>query len=758
MKAFIKIPVFVAACFVAGMVSCRVKKFIPEGELLYTGSKIDLKAETKVWHLSEVEDELETVMMPEPNSKILGIRLGLLAHYKAQRKHPGLYYRFINKKIGEEPVYMSDVNPLRVEELMNNRLENRGFFRSDISSIEKKGKHAGLVRYRVRVREPYTINSYQLDSGTLPIYNDISEYMKRSGFVKPGARFDLERFKAERGRIDLFLKNKGYYNFNADFLIFEADTNGLADKSVDLFLRLKKDVPHKSVIPYEVTSINVFPHYSLNEGVKNDTVTLSEIKFIQDSGFFQPRRLAPYVLLEKGKRYNPTDSRRTSNRLSSIGTYKFVNIRYDEVGQENGGDTLGYLATNIYLSPLKKRALRAELQGVTKSNNFVGPSLSLTYSNRNLFRGGETLNVTGQAGYEQQLIKGDNTGLSSVQLGLKGDLVFPRLLFPVEVGRKFKYAVPKTRLSTGVEYLNRSKLYTLQSVTGSFGYNWNASRYVYHELTPVSVNVVNLVNTSPEFETILAENEFLQSSFDQKFIGGLTYTFTYNELLSSGIRNPFFVTLNVDVAGNGLGLLNKVASQTEKNTFLGLEYAQYYKSDINIQHYAYISKTQKLVTRLFAGFGFPYGNSVTLPFSKQYFSGGPYSVRAFRVRSLGPGTYYPDDDDASSFFDQAGDIRLEANLEYRFPIYSFLKGALFADAGNVWLTNENAALPGGKFTSGFIRELGVGVGTGLRVDIQNFVIRLDLAAPIQKPYLPKGERFGFDWKNPVLNFAIGYPF
>jgi outer membrane protein insertion porin family len=753
----IKISVFFVSATLA-VSSCRVKKYIPEDELLYTGSKIDLTAETKVDHLSDIEEELETVMRPEPNSKILGIRLGLLAHYKAQRKHPGLYYRFLNKKIGEEPVYLSDVNPLRVEELMNNRLENRGFFRSDISSIEKKGRHAGLVRYSVRVREPYTISSYQLDSGSLPIYKEISEYMDRSGFVKPGGRFDLERFKAERGRIDLFLKNKGYYNFNADFLIFEADTNGLADKSVDLFLRLKKDVPHKSVIPYEVASINVFPHYSLNEGVKNDTVTLSEIKFIQDSGFFQPRRLAPYILLEKGKRYNPTDSRRTSNRLSSIGTYKFVNIRYDEVGQENGGDTLGYLATNIYLSPLKKRALRAELQGVTKSNNFVGPSLSLTYSNRNLFRGGETLNLTGQAGYEQQLIKGDNTGLSSVQLGLKGDLVFPRLLFPGEVGRKFKYAVPKTKFSTGVEYLNRSKLYVLQSLTSTFGYSWNATRYVYHELNPISINFVNLAKTTPEFDAILAENDFLRSSFDQKFIGGLTYTFTYNELLSSGIRNPFFVTLNVDMAGNGLGLLNKLTAAKEENTFLGLEYAQYYKSDINIQYYAYISKTQRLVTRLFAGFGFPYGNSVTLPFSKQYFSGGPYSVRAFRVRSLGPGTYYPDDDDASSFFDQAGDIRLEANLEYRFPIYSFLKGALFADAGNVWLTNENEALPGGKFTSDFIRELGVGVGAGLRVDIQNFVIRLDLAAPIQKPYLPKGERFGFDWKNPALNFAIGYPF
>ncbi|WOK07467.1 BamA/TamA family outer membrane protein [Imperialibacter roseus] len=758
MKLLIKISVFFMLSALLGASSCRVKKYIPEDELLYTGSKIDLTAETKVDQLSDIEEELETVMRPEPNSKILGVRLGLLAHYKAQRKHPGLYYRFLNKKIGEEPVYLSDVNPLRVEELVNNRLENRGFFRSEISSVEKKGKHTGSVKYTVHVDAPYTIKSYQLDSGSLPIYKEISKYMNRSGFVKPGGRFDLERFKVERDRIDFFLKDKGYYNFNADFLIFEADTNGYNDKSVDLYLRLKRDVPHKSVIPYEVASINVFPHYSLNEGVKNDTVALSGINYIQDSAFFQPRRLAPYILLEKGKRYNPTDSRRTSNRLSSIGSYKFVNIQYDEVGEANASDSLGQLATNIYLSPLKKRALRAELQGVTKSNNFVGPSLSLTYSNRNLFRGGETLSATGKAGYEQQLIKGDNTGLKSIQLGLKGDLVFPRLLFPVEIVRDFKYAVPKTKFSTGVEYLNRSKLYVLQSLTSTFGYSWNATRYVYHELNPISINFVNLAKTTPEFDAILAENDFLRSSFDQKFIGGLTYTFTYNELMSSGIRNPFFVTLNVDMAGNGLGLLNKLTSQREKNTFFGLEYAQYYKSDINVQYYGYLSKTQKLVARVFAGFGFPFGNSVTLPFSKQYFSGGPYSVRAFRVRSLGPGTYKPDSESVGSFFDQAGDIRLEANLEYRFPIYSFLKGAVFADAGNVWLTNENASLPGGKFTSDFIRELGVGFGTGLRVDIQNFVIRLDLAAPIQKPYLPKGERFGFDWKNPVLNFAIGYPF
>ena len=166
---------------------------------------------------------------------------------------------------------------------------------------------------------------------------------------------------------------------------------------------------------------------------------------------------------------------------------------------------------------------------------------------------------------------------------------------------------------------------------------------------------------------------------------------------------------------------------------------------------------QKLIARLFGGWGLAYGNSNTLPFSKQYFSGGPYSVRAFRIRSLGPGTYTPNDDDSGSFFDRAGDIRLEANLEYRFPIIPYLKGAVFADAGNVWLMEENDALSGGKFSSNFINELGIGAGIGLRVDIQNFVIRFDLAAPINDPS-EEEQNFNFDVANPILNFAIGYPF
>src|SRR5699024_2612085 len=165
------------------------------------------------------------------------------------------------------------------------------------------------------------------------------------------------------------------------------------------------------------------------------------------------------------------------------------------------------------------------------------------------------------------------------------------------------------------------------------------------------------------------------------------------------------------------------------------------------------SKKQSLVGHIFAGYGLPYGNSKSLPFVKQYFAGGPYSIRAFRIRGLGPGTYKPESRE-NSYFDQAGDIRLEANVEYRFPIISVLKGALFADAGNVWLQNENEALPGGKFSSDFIKELGIGTGFGLRVDVQGFVIRLDLSSALKRP----AESWDFEYNKPMFNFGIGYPF
>ncbi|NKI25792.1 BamA/TamA family outer membrane protein [Arenibacter sp. 6A1] len=740
--------------------SCSVKKYIPEGAQLYAGGTLELTSEAPVKDLKVVAGELDALLRPVPNSKILGIYAGLYAHFKAQQEKPGFINKFLNKKIGEKPVYVSDVNVEKTKALIQNRLENRGFFYNDISSKEISNKNSASIVYQVAVSQPYTMETYQLDTDSLPIYKAIQKSLGAS-VLKKGNRYDLASFKQERERIDTDLKSQGYYNFNGDFLIFEADTNRYKDRRFDLFLRLKKEVPQKSQIPYVIEDITVYPNYGIDEkGQALDSVRLNGIDFLQQPLFFKPKRLSPYILLEKGARYTPIASKLSSNRLSSIGTYKFVNIRYNELVADSliSADSIGALDARIYLSPLNKRSIRTELQAVSKSNNFAGPSLAVTYSNRNLFQGGETLNLSADGGYETQVGGKANAGLSSTKIGLKSSIVFPRLLAPIRTEGRFKYGVPKTKIEVGAEFFKRSQLYNVHSYNTSFGYLYNANKYVFHELVPLGFNYVKLSKSSAEFDAILNENPYLKSSFRQQFIAGLSYSFTYNELLSQKRKHPVFFNFNLDIAGNTLSLLSKKKSDTGKNTFLGLEYAQYAKVDVDFRHYWKLGNSQTLVSRVFGGIGLPYGNSTALPFSKQYYSGGPYSVRAFRIRSLGPGSYLPSTDNQTNYFDQAGDIRLEANIEYRFPIYSFFKGALFADAGNVWLIKENESLPGGKFTSDFINELGVGLGAGLRVDIQSFVIRLDLAAPLNKPYLPKKERWEIGIKEPILNFAIGYPF
>lgn len=737
--------------------ACNIKKFIPEGELLYTGAEITLESDTIIKNKSSLKAELESVLSPEPNSSFLGMQPGLYFYYKAQREKPGFINKFLNKKIGEEPVYASDVEPVRTEGLIKNRLQNRGFFYSSIVSTTSKNeeKKEMQVAYAVEVPTPYLLEKYKLDSDSLQIYKEISTSLKNSPIEK-GMRFDLSAMKLERERIDKELKARGYYNFNSGFLIFEADTNQYAQKKFDLFLRLKKDVPTQSIIPYKINSVNVYPKYEVGTDSSTAKTRYAEKNFFQKELFFKPKHLDPYLLIEEGQLYDPETSRNTARRLGNIGAYKFVNINYREIDSLST-DSLGVLETNIYLSPLNKRSLRAEVRAVTKSNGFTGPSLALGYINRNLFKGGEVLNITGDFGYEFQVGGGTQAGLNSIQIGLEGDLIFPRMLFPIKFDKNyFSYSIPKTKASLGFDYLNRSQFFRLGSVSARFGYIWNANRYVTHEFNPVSVNYVNLGKTSEEFEKILEDNPFLQNSFNQEFIAGLTYSFTYNGHIDENKRHQFFLNSTLDIAGN---LVDAISGHSEEDpqTFLGLKYAQYAKADIDFRYHLKTGRDSKIASRLFAGYGLPYGNSDVLPFTKQYFAGGPYSVRAFNTRSLGPGTYTPPGEDGA-FFDQAGNIRLEANLEYRFPLFPYLYGAVFADAGNVWYTDKNSTLKGGEFSKDFMNELGIGTGFGLRVDIQSFVIRVDLAAPLHDPSLKEGERWEFDYANPVLNFAIGYPF
>ena len=755
-RSILSIVIFSFA--LVGVSSCSVKKFLPEGKTLYEGSKIELNSEDDK-NYDELRQRLESSIARNTNSKLLGMRPGLYFYFKANRERPGIINKFLNKQFGEDPYYFEDIEVSGAEKILKNRLQNSGYFGSLVRSsiLKDSTDQSAFVKYSIELSEPYFLASCQINKtleDSLQIYRDIQASLKETEITQ-NSTFNFYDLKSERERIDQYLKSKGYYNFNPDFLIFEADTNAYDKRKFDLYLRFKSKVPKKSLVPYRIDEVNIHPNRSFTEEEKaKDTVSFKGFNFIQDSVFIKPRYLQPYVLIKPGQTYDPKLSSYTSRRLSSIGTYKFVNIDYEEKDTTTDENGYRHLISNIYLSPLNKRSLRLELQAVTKSNNFTGPNLGIVYSNRNLFKGGELLRIDLNGGYEQQFFgRTGDRGLSSIQAGLTSSLLFPRLIFPIDLNESFDYAIPKTKVSLGFDHLNRTQLYTLSSVSTSFGYIWEGNQYVTHELQPINLEYVSLGNTTEEFEDILDNNPFLRRSFEQQFIAGLTYNFTYNEIKDQSKSQGLYFGFNYDMAGNGLNLLGS-KNEEGNNEFLGLEYAHYFKADVDLRYHLNLDqKRQKLVARVFAGAGQPIGTTESLPFVKQYFSGGPYSVRAFRIRSLGPGTFSPEDN-SNSFFDQSGDIKLEANLEYRFPISEYLLGAVFADAGNVWLVNENDATPGGQFSSNFLNEIGAGLGFGLRVDIQGFVIRLDLATPVKEPTTT----WNFNSSSPILNFAIGYPF
>ena len=754
--------------------SCGIEKYIPEGELLYTGAELNIETESKVDDIKVVKTTLNNLIEPNPNTRFLGMKPALFFHYKAQREKPGFIYKFLNKSFGEQPVYFSDVNTEHVEELILNRLDNNGFFYSRSDSETVIDGNFASVKYSVNLPEPYVLENYRLESDSLPIYKEIQKMLPETTLVK-GDRFDLDLLKAERVRLNNGLKQRGYYNSQENLLIFESDTNQYKNRKFDLFLRLKKDVPARASIPYTVDSITVYPNYSIEGDTlalnQNNVTQIDSIDFVQNELYFKPKLLESYLLFNEGNLYDANTSKQTSNRLSALGSYKYVNIQYTELDTTATDGDAGSLATSIYLAPLTKRSIRAELQAVTKSNGFTGPGILLTHSNRNVFNGGETFSISANFSYESQLSSGSNSSLSSIAAGISADFVIPRSI-PFSPSR-FKYAVPKTKISLGVDFLKRSQLFTLNSVNASFGYTWKENSYVYHQFDPISINYSRLSNVTDDFQTILDDNPFLNRSFEQRFIAGLLYSFTYDEVSNLDKETPIYFTTNFDLAGNMLDFVSGGSG-----TIFGSEYAQYAKLDADVRLYLRWKKERTLVSRIYAGWGVPYGNSQTLPFIKQFYSGGPYSVRAFNIRSLGPGNFNAASENATTdYFDQSGNLKFEANVEYRFPLFSYLKGAFFVDAGNVWLTGDYSEIEedqlnssfsqtlftDGKFEKDWLKEVAAGVGFGLRLDIQNFVIRLDVASPFRVPYLPENNRwnvpfFGNIDNNMTLNFAIGYPF
>jgi hemolysin activation/secretion protein len=358
------------------------------------------------------------------------------------------------------------------------------------------------------------------------------------------------------------------------------------------------------------------------------------------------------------------------------------------------------------------------------------------------------------------------------QVDMTLELTFPRFLVPFNLKKTNSIYIPKTSFLLSYNFLKKVSYFDMRTFKFAYGYKWKPDIRKEHELNPIDVSYSSIRNKSTEFTELLESNPFLKKSYEEQFIAGGSYSFAYNEQMLQGKKTQSFIQVKSELAGNVLSLVTLIGGQPisseNPSTVAGSIYSQFAKVSIDSRFYYNFQSKNKIALRMYAGVGKPYGNSLVLPYTKQFFSGGPNSIRAFQINSVGPGNYFQNTD-MQGFLQMGGDIKLELNAEYRFNIFSYFKGALFVDAGNVWLLRSNPATAGTPFAfNGFTDQIAVGTGLGLRVDVSFFILRFDLAMPLRKPWMEENRRwvtnqidFGNTaWRreNLVLNVAIGYPF
>ena len=746
--------------------SCSGLHTLPKGEKLYTGAKVEISSSEKIKDKGGLKSKIKAAIRPKPNSRFLGNRPKVWIYNITNDSSYHGFRKMLHTKVGEAPVLMRYVKTKTNTEIIDALLFNMGFFQGITTSkiIEKKNK--GYVEYTVQVHHPYTISEVLYPTDTCSICETISA-LKDKSIIKRGSNYDLNMLKAERKRIEESLKNLGYFYFNEDYILFKADTSK-TERTVRLTVGLKEDIPSENLLKYTIKDVSVETDYSLtkNNTSSKDTTLFQNVLFIGNSSI-RPAVILRSVFLREGELYSRKNHNITLSRLMGMGTYKFVKINLDK-----SADQLQTLNADILLTPSPRKSVQAELQMVSKSNNFLGPGLSISFQNRNTFGGAELLKLNLKGSVETQ-IGGAAKSVFSYELEPEIEFVLPRFFAPFRIKQTKSIYLPKTRFSASFDYLQRVNFYTLSSLKFQYGYFWKKNIKIEHELNPVNINFFSVTSESEEFKKLMEKNPYFKRSFDNVFIAGMIYNFTFNEQVIPTQKSQFALRFTSDLSGNTLSafnalFLNQKANAENPLEVGGIPYSQYVRLTIDLRNYYNLDEKNKVVVRLYTGMGYAYGNSSTLPYIKQFFSGGPSSVRAFTINSLGPGTT-PPDSIPNPLLRNGGDLKLEANAEYRFGVYKFIKSALFFDAGNMWIQNKDTADPySGIDRAKLISQLAVGTGIGLRFDANFFVLRFDLSFPIRKPWLEEGNRWVFNevdfsspsWtrENLVLNIALGYPF
>lgn len=801
-----------AICIFLG--GCSVNRYVPEGQSIYVGNKVNVQPDSiSKPNVSGVADQLEELIKPPANKTIFGFPWKVWFYYWiGEPKDEGGLRSWFRKKLGEPPRYATqrivDINAANMVAF----LDNEGYYRSNVKGRvipnKNKRKRTAITEYDAYVMPRYVINEISYVVPDSSLFNRDLVLAKQKTLLKKGDPIRLEVITTERTRIDQELKGKGYYYFNPDYLIVKVDsTIGRADSTlgpqqVNLFLEVKKETGQTSLKQYYINRIYV--NTGTEENKQADSAGLAARGplrrgiTVTDPGHHYKRRIFYDAIgFRRGNLYTNTMHDVSLQRLINLQNFRFVKNRFDLVPRSDSA----LLDVYYDLSPMKKKSLQTTLSASTKSNNLGGSQLDVTWRNRNFFRGAEMLAVNAYFGFDVQLggsrTTSNNIGNEYIRYGAKADLSFPRFIIPfVRIRPEKSQALPKTILSLAYENRIQRNFYTTRSIRGDWAYLWRRNSEVEHTLTPISINFVEPRNINIELLGEVAEDpntnpldiDRLYRLFDTKFfIMGSAYSISYRPTPRPFSRNQIAMSGGVEWGGNILSMLARKNPEGYPKEFLKVPILQYVKVDGDVRYYRTITPSIKWANRILLGAAKPYGNSKTMPIPqfKQYFAGGSTGIRAFRPRSLGPGSVAPDTLSISLLgYQSFADIRMEFNSEVRMKFTDIINGAIFVDAGNIWSFGDStrAAYPGTALISNkFLKQVAVGGGIGLRLDFSYLIFRLDLATPFRKPWYVNevknvSDEGVVEYKNPwvfneinfgsrawrkenlILNIAVGLPF
>lgn len=769
------------------LASCSITKHMPEGEIFYTGQKpiiVENRSETTVGQTAM--EEVEAALAKAPNNSLLGssqyripFPIGLWFYIGFKDYERG-FGKWIFNRFAATPIYISTVNPNVREKVATNILHDYGYFNGKVgykTLIDPKDSLKAKLQFTVDMRNPYFIDTvfYRgFNDTTMRIIN----LGRRRSLISPGEQFNVTDLDGERTRISGLLRNMGYYYFRPDYLTYQADTTLVPGGHVSLRMIPVAGMPKDAERPFFVGNTNFYLNGPQGQ-LPNDSLYYKSFwihyydklkvrpnmlhRWLNYQGYRKKRQQLATAGMRRRpeKLYSQYRQTRIQERLASVGIFRYTEMQYTPRDTALISDTLD---VNIRAQLDKPYDAELDFNVTMKSNNQTGPGAAFTVTKNNVFGGGETWNVKVNGSYEWQTGKNSSSLMNSYEVGISSALTFPRIVFPRMGDKEYDFPA-STTFRVYVDQMNRAKYYKLLAFGGNVTYDFQPVSTRKHSITPFQLTFNVLRDPTEAFEEIQAENPALYVSLRNQFIPKMEYTYTYDNASLRSVRNPIWWQTTVASAGNLTSLIyrtfGKPFSEKDKK-LLGVPFAQFLKLNSEFRYHYRIDKNQVIASRIAGGVIWSYGNATTAPYTEQFYIGGANSIRAYSARSIGPGGYPPEKDKKYSYINHVGDIRMEANVEYRFRILGDLHGAVFLDAGNVWLMRKDPARPNGELTlKNLPKQIALGTGAGIRYDLDFLVFRLDWGVALHDPYdtgkkgyynIPKFKD-GMAW-----HFAIGYPF